>query len=114
MSASTSPKVAKKKKAGSALIVDPATMLTGNDPAELRQLTWRRPPSAINEKLLAAVEYKPLEEKDLFGLKISTRALKNLAPSEIRDLYEVFQTFDRNENGLVFQRFEKFLFCLSY
>lgn len=73
--------------------------MVGNEPIEEKQLTWRPPPSAIGEKLLAAVEYKPLEEKDLFGLKISTRALKNLSPSEVRDLYEVFTTFDRNETG---------------
>jgi Ca2+-binding EF-hand superfamily protein len=50
-------------------------------------------------KLLQAVEYKPLEEKDLYGLKISKRALKHLTPSEIRDLHEVFSTFDRDEQG---------------
>jgi hypothetical protein len=48
-------------------------------------------------KLLQAVEFKPLEEKDLFGLKISKRALKHLTPGEIRDLHEVFSTFDRDE-----------------
>ena len=51
--------------------------------------------------MLAAVEYKPLEEKDLYGMKISLRALKNLSPAEIRDLTEVFQTFDRNETGVL-------------
>jgi Ca2+-binding EF-hand superfamily protein len=32
-------------------------------------------------------------------MKISRRALKHLTPTEIRDLTEVFQTFDKNENG---------------
>ena len=32
-------------------------------------------------------------------MKISKRALKHLSPSEIRDLCEVFQTFDRDETG---------------
>jgi Ca2+-binding EF-hand superfamily protein len=45
------------------------------------------------------VEYKPLEEKDLYGLKISKRALKNLSPAEIRDLVEVFQAFSRTKMG---------------
>lgn len=50
-------------------------------------------------KLLEAVKYKPLEERDLYGMKISRRALKHLTPTEIRDLTEVFQTFDRDETG---------------
>jgi Ca2+-binding EF-hand superfamily protein len=49
--------------------------------------------------LLQAIEYKPLEEKDLFGLKVSKRALKYLSPAEIRDLYDVFSTFDRKTTG---------------
>ena len=80
--------------------------------------TWLPPPDALGEKvklnirflkksfkfnikkkLLQAVEYKPLEEKDLYGMKISKRALKNLSPAEIRDLVEVFQTFDRSHSG---------------
>ncbi len=56
---------------------------------------WIPPPPALGEQLLQAVEYKPLEEKDIYGLKISKRALKNLSPAEIRDLCEVFQTFSR-------------------
>lgn len=52
-------------------------------------------------QLLEAVEYKPLEERDLFGMKISRRALKHLTPTEIRDLTEVFQTFDRDESGFL-------------
>lgn len=48
---------------------------------------------------MQAVEYKPLEEKDLFGLKVSKRALKYLSPAEIRDLYDVFSTFDRRSTG---------------
>ena len=96
---SESPKV-RKKKGQSAGPIDIEAALVGNIESDTqRGLTWRPPPSAIGEKLLAAVEYKPLEEKDLFGLKISTRALRNLSPSEIRDLFEVFQTFDRNETG---------------
>ena len=53
------------------------------------------------KKLLEAVEYKPLEDKDLYGMKISKRALKHLTPGEIRDLTEVFQTFDRDQTGLL-------------
>ena len=93
---SNSPKSSRKKKSAG---FNAEAILVGNTEAESRQNIWRRPPSALGEKLLAAVEYKPLEEKDLFGLKISTRALKNLSPSEIRDLFDVFQIFDRNETG---------------
>jgi len=42
-----------------------------------------------------------LEEKDLFGMKISKRALKHLTPGEIRDLAEVFQAFDKDDTGLL-------------
>ena len=57
----------------------------------------------IIKKLLQAVDYKPLEEKDLYGMKISKRALKNLSPAEIRDLTEIFQTFDRTQPGYLIQ-----------
>ncbi len=65
---------------------------------------WLPPPTGIGEKLLEAVEFKPLEEKDLFGMKISKRALKHLTPGEIRDLAEVFQTFDKDDTGLLNSR----------
>ena len=34
-------------------------------------------------------------------MKISLRALKNLSPSEIKNLVDVFQTFDRDSAGFL-------------
>ncbi|CAF0713489.1 unnamed protein product [Brachionus calyciflorus] len=95
-----SPKVAKKKYSlASTAVVSSAAASSVFFKDTPSQPTWLPPPDALGEKLLQAVEYKPLEEKDLYGLKISKRAIKNLSPAEIRDLVEVFQTFDRNSKG---------------
>lgn len=90
-------KSSKKKKESAATAREPGdTFPPEKDPIPA---LWVPPPVGIGEKLLEAVEFKPLEEKDLYGMKISKRALKHLTPSEIRDLVEVFQTFDRDDTG---------------
>jgi hypothetical protein len=63
--------------------------------------TWIPPPVELGGKLLESLEYRPLDDRDLFGFKISARVLKHLSPSEIRDLVEVFNTFDRESNGIL-------------
>ncbi|RNA14347.1 caltractin-like [Brachionus plicatilis] len=94
-----SPKPAKKKFSIASTAMISSAAASSVYFKEVAQPTWLPPPEALGEKLLNAVEYKPLEEKDLFGLKISKRAIKNLSPAEIRDLVEVFQTFDRESKG---------------
>ena len=49
-------------------------------------------------KLLTTHE---VNEKELFGFKVSTRALGKLTPQEIKDLRLVFDAFDVNNKGLV-------------
>ena len=44
-----------------------------------------------------------VEEKELHGFKVSTRALEKLTPQEIRDLKVVFDTFDFQNKGFVFR-----------
>jgi hypothetical protein len=72
------------------------------DSEDTKQVTWLPPPVAFGEKLLEAVEYKPLEEKYLYGFHIPINVLKNLSTSEIRDLVDVFQTFDRTKAGYLY------------
>ena len=91
-------KSAKSKKEAKPPTSDEALELLKKDPLPP---TWIPPPPALGEMLLKAVEYKPLEEKDLFGMKVSKRALKNLSPAEIRDLCEVFQAFSRDSPGFL-------------
>ena len=41
----------------------------------------------------------PVDERELFGIKVSTRALKNLSPAEIKDLRVVFEAMDIHGRG---------------
>ena len=43
----------------------------------------------------------PVEERELHGFKVSTKALEKLTPQEIRDLRIVFEAFDSNQKGQV-------------
>lgn len=50
-------------------------------------------------KLLHVLKTKKVDEKELHGFKVSTRALEKLTPQEIRDLKVVFDVFDFQEKG---------------
>lgn len=112
---SKSPKLRKKKKSIASTGDKSTTSITKDSIP-----TWLPPPENLGVKvsfkkkvlirnqinifrffikLLEAVEYHPLDDRDLFGLKISFRVLKHLSPTEIRDLLEVFQEFDRDGKG---------------
>ena len=50
-------------------------------------------------QLIKLLTTHKVEEKDLFGIKVSTRALEKLTPQEIKDLRVVFESFDTQERG---------------
>lgn len=59
------------------------------------------PPPAPREKLIKLLTSNPVHDRELFGMRISSHALKNLTPQEIRDLRVVFEAFDFKESGYV-------------
>ena len=50
-------------------------------------------------QLIKLLTTHKVQEKDLYGMKVSTRALEKLTPQEIRDLRIVFEAFDTQERG---------------
>ncbi len=52
-------------------------------------------------QLMQVLKTVKVEEKELHGFKVSTRALEKLTPQEIRDLKVVFDTFDFQNKGCV-------------
>ena len=59
------------------------------------------PPTKPGEKLIKLLTTHKVQEKELHGFKVSTTALKELTPQEIKDLKEVFDVFDSQNNGFV-------------
>lgn len=53
------------------------------------------------ERLLKILTTHKVDEKELHGFKVSTRALEQLTPSEIRDLRLVFDIFDALGKGFI-------------
>jgi len=51
------------------------------------------------EKLIKLLTTHKVGEKELHGFKVSTRALEQLTPQEIRDLKLVYDTFDIQDKG---------------
>ena len=41
----------------------------------------------------------PVDEKEVHGIKVTTRVLDQLTPQEIRDLKVVFDIFDSDSDG---------------
>ena len=52
-------------------------------------------------QLVKLLTSHPVDEKEIHGVKVSTRILDNLTPQEIRDLRVVFELFDINNDGYV-------------
>ena len=52
-------------------------------------------------QLIKLLTSHPVNEKEVHGVKVSTRILENLTPQEIRDLRVVFELFDTNDDGYV-------------
>ena len=50
-------------------------------------------------QLIKLLTSHPVNEKEVHGVKVSTRILENLTPQEIRDLRVVFELFDTNDDG---------------
>ncbi|XP_045162842.1 uncharacterized protein LOC123527449 [Mercenaria mercenaria] len=57
------------------------------------------PPPKPGEQLVKLLTSHPVDEKEIHGVKVSTRILDNLTPQEIRDLRVVFELFDLNNDG---------------
>lgn len=53
------------------------------------------------ERLIKLLTTHPVDEKELHGFKVSTRALEQLSQQEITDLRLVFEVFDMNADGLI-------------
>ena len=53
-------------------------------------------------QLLHVLKTRKVDEKELHGFKVSTRALEKLTPQEIRDLRDVFDVFDFYDKGYEF------------
>ena len=50
-------------------------------------------------QLIKLLTSHPVNEKEVHGVKVSTRILENLTPQEVRDLRVVFELFDTNDDG---------------
>ncbi len=50
-------------------------------------------------QLIELLTNHPVDEKELFGIKVSTRILEKLSPQEIRDLRVVFEALDIHGKG---------------
>ena len=50
-------------------------------------------------QLIKLLTTHKVDEKELYGMKVSTRALEKLTPQEIRDLRVVFEAFDTQGRG---------------
>ncbi|CAD5119581.1 DgyrCDS8183 [Dimorphilus gyrociliatus] len=59
-----------------------------------------RPPK-FGEKLMELLKTHKVDEKELYGRKVATKALDRLTSDEIHDLGIVFDTFDSNEDGYI-------------
>ncbi|KAL4221634.1 hypothetical protein ACF0H5_019891 [Mactra antiquata] len=59
------------------------------------------PPPKPGEQLIKLLTSHPVNEKEIHGVKVSSRILDNLTPQEIRDLRVVFELFDTNSDGLL-------------
>ncbi|XP_066296741.1 uncharacterized protein [Branchiostoma lanceolatum] len=59
------------------------------------------PPPRPGESLRALLLNRQVDEKELLGMKISSRVLEQLTPQEIRELKMVFDVFDTNSSGTV-------------
>lgn len=57
------------------------------------------PPPKPGEQLVKLLTSHPVDEKEIHGVKVSTRILESLTPQEIRDLRVVFELFDTNNDG---------------
>ena len=53
----------------------------------------------FSSQLLEALKTRKVDEKELHGIRVSTRALEQLTPQEIRDLKFVFDAFDLQNTG---------------
>uniref|UniRef100_A0A0B6Y7P6 EF-hand domain-containing protein n=1 Tax=Arion vulgaris TaxID=1028688 RepID=A0A0B6Y7P6_9EUPU len=60
-------------------------------------LTQLRP----GERLIHLLKTHPVEKKELYGFKVTTRVLQQLTPQEIRDLRTIFEMFDCNSDGFI-------------
>jgi len=53
------------------------------------------------EKLVDLLKSHPVDEKEVHGIKVTTRVLDQLTPQEIRDLKVVFDIFDSDSDGFL-------------
>ncbi|KAH3827376.1 uncharacterized protein LOC127880972 [Dreissena polymorpha] len=63
--------------------------------------SYFQPPPKPGEQLIKLLTSHPVNEKEIHGVKVSTRILDNLTPQEIRDLRVVFELFDTNNDGFL-------------
>ncbi|XP_059178304.1 uncharacterized protein LOC131957481 [Physella acuta] len=90
----------KKSKKGSKKSTKSSSKSTISRNEEVK--TDSRPPLLRpGEKLIDLLTSHPVEEKEVHGIKVSTRVLEQLTPQEIRDLKIVFDIFDTNSDGYI-------------
>jgi len=70
-------------------------------PIEPMAPSYVPPPPKPGEQLVKLLTSRPVDEREIHGVKVSTRILDNLTPQEIRDLRVVFELFDTNDDGLL-------------
>ncbi|XP_064611542.1 uncharacterized protein LOC135475548 [Liolophura sinensis] len=59
------------------------------------------PPPKPGEQLIKLLTSQPVDEREVYGLKVPSRILAQLTPTEIRDLRSVFELFDSDSDGFV-------------
>ncbi|XP_041377827.1 caltractin-like [Gigantopelta aegis] len=59
------------------------------------------PPPKPGEKLINLLTSNPVDEKEIHGIKVSTRVLNELTAQEVRDLRTVFEIFDTDSDGFI-------------
>ncbi|XP_005113262.1 caltractin [Aplysia californica] len=87
----------KGKKGGKKATKSRPTSQSSND----TRVDNRPPLLRPGEKLVDLLKSHPVDEKEVHGIKVTTRVLDQLTPQEVRDLRGVFDIFDTNSDGLI-------------
>ncbi|XP_071083054.1 uncharacterized protein [Haliotis cracherodii] len=85
----------KKGKKGGKKVETPA------GPVDPLKPDYVPPPPKPGEKLIKLLTSHPVDEKEIHGIKVSSRVLEQLTSQEVRDLRVVFEIFDASSTGFL-------------
>ncbi|KAK0056433.1 caltractin [Biomphalaria pfeifferi] len=92
----------KSKKGGKAGKKSSKSILKESKSSSVANQFDNRPPLLRpGEKLVDLLKTHPVDEKEVNGIKVSSRVLEQLTAQDIRDLHVVFEIFDTNSDGII-------------